>query len=1029
MFRFPIFASMFNKHYFRCLLVAITIQFRANAQIANPINGIQDPKPACIALKNASLHISADLRLEDATLIIRNGKIEAAGKNIPIPADATVISLGGKHVYPAFIDLWSGYGIAGPEKFPAKANQYERAAPGPLSWNMAIHPETNAASLFRIKEEIASALRKAGFATLLSHQQDGIARGSGALVSLSHKDENKSVLKQESGIFYSFDKGSSPQVYPSSQMGSIALLRQAMLDAFWYEQNPEKRSLNLSYEALIRHRKTPAFFEAGNWMEVLRADQIGDEFGIPMIIKSGGDDYQRLDALKASGAKLILPINYPEPWDLSDVYTAPMVPLSSMLHWEAAPSNPELVRRAGIPFTLTLHGLKNPGKAWDALRTTMEAGLPAKELLRALTETPAAFAGFSDITGDLKVGKIASFFISSDTIGAKHMRILETWVQGQRYVFEDAAQQDIRGKYDLKINGYPLAELIISGIEYSPDIKLWSEGKSVSVSIERQKNRLDLKWKSEGLLMEGNWSLNGIVSGKSMQGSGINPTGNLVSWTADYTGISIDSTAAKEPTTHFNADSVRIYYPNAAFGFRQMPDKENLLITNATIWTCDATGKIENASMLIADGKILAVGQGVLNPEKFLPAKTPFTTIDGTGMHITPGIIDEHSHIAINAGVNEGGQSITAEVRIGDVIDPRDRAIYYALAGGVTAVQQLHGSANAIGGQSSLIKLRWGKTPEQMKIKGAPGHIKFALGENVKQSNWGQEHTVRFPQTRMGVEQVYYDAFSRAKEYRKLWKQWEAMPGSKTKGLSAPARDLELDALVEILEGKRFITCHSYVQSEINMLMHVADSMGFKVNTFTHILEGYKVADKMQKHGAAGSTFSDWWAYKMEVNEAIPYNGALMHQVGVLTGFNSDDAEMGRRLNQEAAKAVLYGGVSEEEALKFITINPARMLHIDEFTGSLRVGKDADFVIWNAHPLSIYSKARATFIDGVRYFDLQRDQELQAAASTERTRLSLKMLREKSGGKTSRKPVPGNKQRSYECEDLFHMADDFLMTH
>jgi imidazolonepropionase-like amidohydrolase len=315
-----------------------------------------------------------------------------------------------------------------------------------------------------------------------------------------------------------------------------------------------------------------------------------------------------------------------------------------------------------------------------------------------------------------------------------------------------------------------------------------------------------------------------------------------------------------------------------------------------------------------------------------------------------------------------------------------------------------------------------------MKIKDAPGHIKFALGENVKQSNWGQDYTVRFPQTRMGVEQVYYDAFGRAKAYRLAWKKWNETPAAKRKDMIAPARDLELDALVEILEKKRFITCHSYVQSEINMLMHVADSMGFKVNIFTHILEGYKVADKMKAHGASGSTFSDWWAYKMEVSEAIPYNGALMHQMGVLTGFNSDDPEMGRRLNQEAAKAVLYGGVSEEDALKFITINPARMLHIDKSTGSLLPGKDADFVLWDGHPLSIYSKARATFIDGIRYFDLERDKELQQTTERERKRIRIKMIREKSDGKPVKKPIPGNKQRAYECEDLFHLQDDFLMS-
>jgi len=271
-----------------------------------------------------------------------------------------------------------------------------------------------------------------------------------------------------------------------------------------------------------------------------------------------------------------------------------------------------------------------------------------------------------------------------------------------------------------------------------------------------------------------------------------------------------------------------------------------------------------------------------------------------------------------------------------DVVNSEDIDIYRQLAGGVTTAQLLHGSANCIGGQSAIIKLKWGEAPNKLLMPNMPPFIKFALGENVKQANWGDRQTVRFPQTRMGVEQVYEDYFTRAKEYG-LAMQKSNLPLKKG-GITtvAPRKDLELDALLEILEGKRFITCHSYVQSEINMLMKVADKYGFKVNTFTHILEGYKVADKMKAHGVNASTFSDWWAYKFEVVEAIPHNGAILHEQGVVTAFNSDDAEMARRLNQEAAKAVLFGGVSEEEALKFVTLNPAKLLHLDGQSGSIQ---------------------------------------------------------------------------------------------
>ena len=466
-----------------------------------------------------------------------------------------------------------------------------------------------------------------------------------------------------------------------------------------------------------------------------------------------------------------------------------------------------------------------------------------------------------------------------------------------------------------------------------------------------------------------------------------------------------------------NIDTITpsIWSPNKSYGLIEKPIEEKIVFRNATIWTNSTLGIIENSDVAIYKGKILAVGKSLRIKDVFKSDTTGIKIIDAKEKHIASGIIDEHSHIAISAGVNESSQAVTAEVSIADVINPFDHNIYRQLAGGVTSSQLLHGSANPIGGQSALIKLRWGATAEEMKIKDSDGFIKFALGENVKQSNW---RGTRFPQTRMGVEQVFYDAFYRAKNYKKEWNKFNNLSSRKKRVTTPPREDLELNILSEILDNKRFITCHSYVESEINMLMHVADSMGFQVNTFTHILEGYKVADKLYEHGAGGSTFSDWWAYKFEVNDAIPYNATLLNNAKVVTAINSDDAEMGRRLNQEAAKAVKYGGSSEEDAWKMVTLNPAKLLHLDDRMGSIEVGKDADIVVWSDNPLSIYAKAEKTFIDGRCYFDIDSKNEIELRDKRERNRIVSKLSKSKDKNKIKVKRK--EKEKHYHCDTLDH---------
>jgi imidazolonepropionase-like amidohydrolase len=409
---------------------------------------------------------------------------------------------------------------------------------------------------------------------------------------------------------------------------------------------------------------------------------------------------------------------------------------------------------------------------------------------------------------------------------------------------------------------------------------------------------------------------------------------------------------------------------------------EALLVRHATIWTSGPQGRLEDADLLVREGVIAAVGHG-------LDAPAWASIVDATGKHVTAGLIDAHSHTAITGGVNEGTNITTAEVRIADVLDPGDIALYRELAGGLTSANLLHGSANSIGGQNQVIKLRWGAGPEGLRFAGAPPGIKFALGENPKQSNWGVERK-RFPQSRQGVEESIRERFVAARDYRRRWDEYRRRAD---KNEVPPRRDLQLEALVEVLDGKRLVHAHSYRADEILMLLDVAASFGFRVATFQHALEGYKVAAEIAAHGAGASAFSDWWAYKYEVIDAIPWNGAVMQRRGVLVSYNSDSDELARRLNLEAAKAVRYGNLPEEEALDFVTINPARQLRIDQRVGSLEPGKDADFVIWSGHPLSTYTLCEQTWIDGRKYFDRAADLARRREIAAERGALLDKLAK------------------------------------
>lgn len=444
-----------------------------------------------------------------------------------------------------------------------------------------------------------------------------------------------------------------------------------------------------------------------------------------------------------------------------------------------------------------------------------------------------------------------------------------------------------------------------------------------------------------------------------------------------------EKTTTTEPKRTNVVTEVRVAnHPLRERGPLRIPPR--VLIRNATIWTCGPEGVLPGANLLVEDGKVRSVGVF----DASLPSD--IHVMDGSGLHVTPGIIDAHSHSMILGNVNEATLPSTAMVRIADVVNSESPNIHLQLAGGVTTVNLLHGSANPIGGQNCVIKLREGGGPDALKIKDAPAGIKFALGENVKQANWGDRFTTRFPQSRMGVPTFFANRFEAARQYAAA-RQRAREPVAPGVPKPPPVRrDLELEALVEILDGSRLIHCHSYRQDEILAFLRTMESFGVRVATLQHILEGYKVADEIARHGAGASAFSDWWAFKYEVIDAIPYAGSLLHQRGVLVSFNSDSSDHARRLNLEAAKAVKYGGTPEVEALKFVTLNPARQLRLDHRIGSLEPGKDADFVVWSGHPLDTRSACLQTWIEGKQYFDRDREPERVRLLEEERHRLLTK---------------------------------------
>lgn len=966
-----------------------------------PVEGLRDNTPAIHALVGATIVTRPGHSLANATLIVRDGVITQVGDDITPPADARVWDVSGKTIYPGFIDAYS----TAPDEDYSSAMTAAREN-GAAHWNRFVTPQVDMSAVYQLNAETNKTFRGQGFTARLFVPTAGILRGKSALVTTADVDATQAILKDAVAQHAELTaQRRSRDTYPNSPMGAVALARQAMYDAKWYSEawqayrvgdNVPRPEQNDALEALetVTSGDMPFIIETSDEQYFLRADRFSREFGIRAIIRGSGQEYQRLDAVRNAGRTVIVPLDFPKPPDVASPEAARSVELEELLHWDLAPENPARLEREGVKILLTTNRLKGVGDFLDALRKAVNRGLSQDAAIAALTTTPAETFGVDDKLGTLEAGKAGSFFVTDGNLFTKETRILETWIDGRRYEVADEPELDIRGtwKATFRTDGEEPLEVTIN-LEGTP--------KSLKGSITVGENKVELKkvdvrdtlfgmtFSSKEFDHAGVSSVSAVVStGEnqkwSWQGNGLWGDGKSFKVSAERTEPSTGDDESGEDAKDLPDERRALYQPNyplGAFGRQEPPEQaEVVAFTGATVWTLGSEGILENATVLVRSGKIEAVGSDVDVP-------SDAQVVDASGKHITPGIIDCHSHIATDGGVNESAQAITAEVRIGDFIDTTDIDIYRQLAGGVTSSNILHGSANPIGGQNQVVKMRWGLLPEEAKFARAPEGIKFALGENVKQSNWGENYTTRYPQTRMGVEQIIRDAFHAAKDYELRWRQWR----DRGDGLP-PRRDLELEALVEVVNGTRLIHCHSYRQDEILALMRTTQEFGIRIATLQHILEGYKVAEVMAELGVMGSAFSDWWAYKFEVYDAIPYNGSLMHEAGVVVTFNSDDAELARRLNLEAAKATKYGGVPPEEALKFVTLNAAKQLRIEEYVGSLEPGKDADLVVWSGPPMSSYTRCEQTWIDGRRYFDRDQDNEVRRRDHEMRTALIQRIL-------------------------------------
>lgn len=1014
-------------------LRAIGLSAAAGLILLSTIAFAQEPRsagfvPRVWALTNARVVVSPELELPSATVLIRDGLIAAVEPNLAPPPDAEVIDLAGHVIYPGFIDAATQAPLD-PQKAPAvdagrvlETSRYALAGT-PSDNRKGLTPEFSLRNGLRADPGLWEARRQSGFTTLHVVPQGRLASGSGLLITTSGLPLREAVLREETyPEFQLLPLGQSG--YPTTLMGGISHLRQAMLDARRWHQHqqlfrdkvpgvprpaadPVLESLS---QTLVGQPQT--LFVAQSHDEIHRALDFAAEHQLPPIIVGASEAWRTIARLKAESRGLITFVNWgDEPRVEPEPANGPLNPRAKpprrvqqrqLDRWTAQVSNLKLLHEAGLRFSVGTEGLGEPGHVFRSLRQAIQKGLPPQAALAALTRDPATLLGMQDRLGTLEAGKLAQIVVLTGPFHDERSRVRHLFVDGRHFEYHKDAQPvpppapapppnaALAGTWNAEIESgeaktFGTLDLVqnnatLTGLFRSPqgDGKL-SAGKvegrhfEFTVAIGVGAQALELRFQgdiNEADPARGEGTLKSAFGGQTKfvikrqpgEAGGPPATGQPSLDDRDTPPATITDTEA--PT---ELDSDRLLRPAATGG--------NVFLKGATVLT-GIGPPLPQTDIIVRGGKIAAIGPN-LEPD-------PGTfVLDVTGKVVAAGIIDTHSHIMFPeglGGVNEATSSLVPEVRVRDVVRTEDPAAYRALAGGVTAIRMLHGSANVVGGQDAVVKLKYGALAKDQLLHGNPQGVKFALGENVKRTRG------RFPNTRMGVEATLNRAFLEAIDYRREWQEYDRNAQAQAAGgqpnrLLPPRRDLRLEALADIVNHQKFIHSHCYRADEILMLLRVASGLGIRVWSLQHVLEGYKIAPEIAAHGASCSTFGDWWAYKIEAFDATPYNASLLHEAGVNVVLKSDDAELMRHLYIEAAKMIRYGGTPADAAWRMVTLNAARELGLADRMGSIEVGKDADLVVYSAHPLNIFSRVERTMIEGETWFLRETQPSAMTAAA------------------------------------------------